>query len=176
MEPFSHAPAPTPEPLPRPASRRGLVALIASGSAVLFLGLAVATGLFAASLGEQAGRALGEAASASADAAVERYQSGETMFTFPAALEFYADGRFQDECPVEFETGCWEAALFTEADCDIMTVMIGYSDSRTDPEPQDVESMRLSDVVAYEQTHVVYGNDEYDYGWIADVVCHDRAA
>jgi hypothetical protein len=166
------APAASPTRL----ARGGLIALVASGAALLFIGLAVAAGFAAASLGQQAGRAIEQAASEHADEMVDRYQSGETLFTFPAALEFYYDGRFQYECPSDVEAGCWEAAVFTESDCDAMTVAVGYSNSRTAVEPDDIEMIELSDVLAYDQTHFVFGNDDYAYGWVMDVVCHDQSA
>ena len=104
---------------------------------------------------------------------VERYTADETLFTFPAALEFYTDGRLSDECGPEHAQGCWQAAVFTEADCAIMTVSMGYATTEAQPEPDLVESLRFYDVVAGASTHVVFGNDDFDYGWIIDVTCHD---
>ncbi len=58
-----------------------------------------------------------EAESSDAPADVERFESSETFFTFPAALEIYADGRYNPQCPPGFASGCWQMALFTESDC-----------------------------------------------------------
>jgi len=102
---------------------------------------------------------------------VERYESSETYFAFPAALEFYTDGRYDDQCSTEHEQGCWEAALFTESDCATLQVQLGFSNDADALVPDVTDTIEIDDVVAGEATPVVYGNDDYAYGWINQVTC-----
>lgn len=115
-----------------------------------------------------------ESAGALGDETVERYQSGETLYSFPSALEIYWDGRYSAECPAEHELGCWETALFTESDCGAMQVTLGYSAEETAWKPDATELVIIEDVTADAATPVVFGNDEYPYGWIDEVVCLDE--
>lgn len=107
---------------------------------------------------------------------VERYESSETFYTFPAALEVYNDGRLDAECPSDYLEGCWQTALFTDESCDTMQVELAFSDSPTDPAPEHVETVEKHDVEAGEAVDVVFGHDEYDYGWINEVTCLDAAS
>ena len=107
---------------------------------------------------------------------VERYESSETAFTFPAAIELYNDGRLDAECPSDYLEGCWQAALFPDESCSTMRVELAFSDSPTDPEPEFVESVEQPDAQAGEPVDVVFGHDEYDYGWIIDVTCLEAAS
>ena len=105
--------------------------------------------------------------------AVERFQSGETLYAFPAALEIYADGRFNPECPPGYAFGCWQMALFTEADCGALQVELGFSNDVDALLPDLRETIDVEDVVGNEATPLVFGNDDYDYGWVQQVTCLD---
>ena len=107
------------------------------------------------------------------DSSMDRYQSGETNYAFFAALEIYYDGRYDAQCPTEFDGACWQNALFTEADCETMQVALGYSDDMNALAPDFTETIEIRDVIAYEATPVVYGNHDYGYSWIAQVTCLD---
>lgn len=102
---------------------------------------------------------------------VDRYESSETYFAFPAALEFYLDGRYDAQCSTEYQQGCWEAALFTESDCETLQVQLGFSNDAEAPTPDATDTIEIVDVVADAPTPVVYGNDDYAYGWINQVTC-----
>jgi hypothetical protein len=115
----------------------------------------------------------GPSAAESGDPAVERYQSGETLFAFPAALEYYGDFRYAAECPAEYEQGCWQSALFTEADCDSLQIQLGFGNDFDAMFPEHLETMEKQDVIGNEATIVVFGNDDYGYGWINQVTCLD---
>ena len=107
---------------------------------------------------------------------VERYESSETAFTFPAAIELYNDGRLDAECPSDYLEGCWQAAVFPDQGCATMRVELAFSDSPTDPAPEHVETFEQNDARAGESVDVVFGHDEYDYGWINDVTCVEAAS
>ncbi|QAY73542.1 hypothetical protein ET445_09530 [Agromyces protaetiae] len=107
---------------------------------------------------------------------VDRYSALETLFTFPAALEVYTDGRLDDLCSEKFEKGCWETAVFPLDKCRIMSVTIGYTNDEDGVEPEFYETQRFQDAESGEEFDVVFGNDLYDYGWVNDVNCHDSAA
>ena len=115
----------------------------------------------------------GPSAGESGDPAVERFQSGETLFAFPAAIEFYADDRYGAECPAEHEQGCWQSALFTEADCDTLQIQLGFGNDADAMFPEHLETIEKQDVLGNEATIVVFGNDDYGYGWINQVTCLD---
>ena len=102
---------------------------------------------------------------------VERYEASETFFTFPAAIELYMDGRYAAECSLEYAQGCWQAALFTESDCAALHVELGFSNDADELEPQATEQLEIVDAVAGAATPVVFGNDDYAYGWINQVTC-----
>lgn len=104
---------------------------------------------------------------------VERYQSGETMFAFPAALEVYLDGRYDGDCPLDYEQGCWQMALFTEADCDTLQVQLGFTNDADALLPDHLETVETEAVLGNEPTPVVFGQDDYGYGWINQVTCLD---
>ena len=104
---------------------------------------------------------------------VERYQSGETQFDFPAALEYYTDNRYDDLCSDGYASGCWQTALFTEADCGTLEVTVAYSND-AEAWPGDEEAtIEIEHVLASEETPVVFGNDDYGYGWVEQVACLD---
>ena len=107
---------------------------------------------------------------------VERYESSETAFTFPAAIELYNDGRLDAECPSDYLEGCWQAAVFPDQSCGTMRVELAFSDSATDPAPEHVETVEQHDAQAGEAVDVVFGHDDYDYGWINDVTCLEAAS
>ena len=106
---------------------------------------------------------------------VERFEASETFFTFPAALELYNDNRLGDQCPSDYLEGCWQGALFLEESCDTLQVELGFSDSPTAPTPTDVASVEKQDARAGEAVDLVFGNDDYDYGWINDVTCAESS-
>jgi hypothetical protein len=105
---------------------------------------------------------------------VERYQSGETGYAFYSALEVYNDNRYGAQCSLEFEQGCWQMALFPDADCDAMEIELGFTNDIDAIEPEHVEVVERAGVLGNEATVVVFGNDDYDYGWISQVTCLDR--
>jgi hypothetical protein len=115
----------------------------------------------------------GSAEDPAAPPAVERYSSSETQFTFPAALEVYADGRYNPDCPPGFAYGCWQMALFTEADCDALEVEVGFSNDPDALLPDHIETLDVEDVVGDEATPLVFGHDDYEVGWVNQVACLD---
>ena len=169
----------------RGLSRGAVIGIVAGAVALVLLVVGGAVGITAliGTVGE-ATRALetefasppaSDDTSSDADLDVDHYTADETFFTFPAAMELYSDGadrRLESGAP-EHAQGCWQAAVFTEADCAIMTVSMGYATTEVQPEPDLVESLRFYDVVAGALTDVVFGNDDFDYGWMIDVTCHD---
>lgn len=177
MDPF-----PPPQGLPShvPPSPRvrevggGAIAAIVCGAAALFLILLVPVGLAASSFAQQLAVVVGAQGAGAAPAGselVDRRQSGETRYTFPAALENYGDGRYSAQCPSSYVEGCWQSAVFTEADCGNVLITLGFSNDPDGFEAERTDSMVLRDVVANEPTPVVFGNDGYEFGWVADVVC-----
>lgn len=118
-------------------------------------------------------QATATAQEAVADSMVDRYQSGETSYAFVAALEIYYDGRYDAQCPTEFDGACWQNALFPEADCETMQVGLAFTNDMNAVAPDFTETVEIRDVIAYEATPVVYGNHEYGYSWIAQVTCLD---
>jgi hypothetical protein len=203
--PFTAQPTPTDATTP-PASRRrlsrGAVIGIVAG-AVVVLGVLTAAGIGAAFLAtgaieqarvaaeEDVERAAEEAepdeaeaedsaesddASGDAAAPAERIEAGETAFTFPAALEFYDDGRYTQLCGLEHLEGCWESAIFVEEDCATVEVELGFSnDADTWAPAEETRTVTESDVRVGEALPVVFGNDAYDYGWVQDVRCTTAA-
>lgn len=154
----------------------GWIVGIAAGS-VLLVALVVGIGFGAVALGERIAT-LAESSEETGvdDESVEHYSARATMFSFPAALEYYFDGRYSDECAADLELGCWEAAVIPEQSCAIMTVTYGFAATEDQLEPDLVESDRFYDVEAGEVVPIVFGNDEYEYGWPIDVTCHDQTA
>jgi len=176
----SAADAATAPPRKRGLSGGAIAGIVAGGVALLALvtfGVIGAVNLVtqAATTAQEAiEQELDEQAPADAngsDDGVERYESGETYFAFPAALEFYLDGRYDAQCSTEHEKGCWEAALFTESDCETLQVQLGFSNDADAIAPDVTETIEFDDVVAGDATPVVYGNDDYAYGWINQVTC-----
>jgi hypothetical protein len=171
----------------RPSGRRlsrGAVAGIVAG-AVAVVALLTFAGIGAANLATQAIEAANEPLDADTSGAtsggsgsefVERYQSGETLFAFPAALEVYLDGRYDGECPSTYEQGCWQMALFTEADCDTLQVQLGFTNDADAVLPDHLETIETDAVLGNEATHVVFGQDDYGYGWINQVTCLDAVS
>jgi hypothetical protein len=173
-----------------PSTRRrlsaGAIAGIAAGGLAL-LALITFAAIGAANLATQAVTAATEVIESEAAEAesggsgeteladVERYQSGETMYDFSAALEIYNDGRYSAECPFTYAQGCWQMALFTDADCDAMVIELGFTNDVDAILPDKVETLEKQDVLGNEATVVVFGNDDYAYGWINQVTCLDDA-
>jgi hypothetical protein len=111
----------------------------------------------------------GETESGVAD--VERYTAEEMLCTFRATVELYDDGRHDNQCAVEYVEGCWQSALFTEADCNAMEIGLAFTNDLDALLPDHRETMAKQDVVADEAMVVVFGNDEYADGWIDQVTC-----
>lgn len=105
-----------------------------------------------------------------------RYSSGETLFTFPAAMEEYYDGRYWDECPEEFAGACWQLAVIPEASCTSLEVDLEFTDDESAWTGDEREVVAFTDVGAGEITPVVFGHHDYDWAWIADVRCLDAPA
>jgi hypothetical protein len=170
----THAPYPA-VPARRRLSGGAIAAIVTSGVAVTLVVVSLGIWLFsglqsvAADMVEQAQQ---QATAVDTDA-VDRYQAGETGYTFNAALEIYSDARFWRECPDGYTDGCWSMAVFTDADCAHMEVVLEFNSDEAAWEAEATDTMFIDDVVAYEPTHVVFGNDDYPYGWIADLICHD---
>ncbi|MEI5583216.1 MULTISPECIES: hypothetical protein [unclassified Agromyces] len=107
-----------------------------------------------------------------ADPGVERVEADEIAFTFPAALEMYSDGRYASRCGVEHAEGCWESALLPESDCATLEIELGFSNDADVAAPaEETRTLTEGDATAGEALPVVFGNDDYDYGWIQDVRC-----
>ena len=85
----------------------------------------------------------------------------------------YADGRYNPDCPPGFAVGCWQMALFTEADCDALQVEVGFSNDPDALLPDHIETIDSTDVVGDEATPLVFGNDDYEVGWVNQVTCLD---
>jgi hypothetical protein len=113
----------------------------------------------------------GDGTTAPADPDVDRLEAWETAFTFPAALEFYSDGRYGHLCDAQYSEGCWESALFTEADCAQLEIELGFANNPKALSPERSSTLTETDVVAFDTVPVVFGDDEFDYGWIEDVRC-----
>lgn len=163
------APGGPTQPRPRTRLRWPAVTGIVAGAVVLVALIVVAV-IGAAGL---VTTAVTDARQEFEQSSVERYQSGETGFAFPAALEYYSDGRYADLCAASLSSGCWQAALFTEADCAHLQVLIAYTDDAEAWTGDLEETIEIDDVMAYEATPVVYGNDAYAYGWPQQVTCLD---
>lgn len=173
-----------PAPARKGLSTGAIIAIAAGAAAVLAL---VVVAVFGAAgvvtqFTSTAQDAIESAASGSNESeeseidAVERYESSETSFTFPAALELYHDGRLDAECSFDYVEGCWQTAVFPDAGCDTMQVDLAFSNSPTDPAPEHVETVEKHDVRAGQAIDVVFGDDEYDYGWVNDVTCLETAS
>jgi hypothetical protein len=162
---------------PATRRRRGLVLGIFAasiGAVVLFVGAGIGATRFAEQLIERTSDTGGTFAS-DAPADVERFSVDEAAFTFPAALEMYNDWRYDDRCPAEFTLGCWQSAVITEASCASLQVDLEFSDDGETWITQARDTISVPDVTAGAITPVVFGHDDYDYGWIADVRCMDDA-
>jgi hypothetical protein len=175
----SPAPSPTPAASAPQASRRRSTGWIITASAVgAALFVAAGFGLFFGlqSISERVADQLrlAEAQARLAESqAVDRYAASEMAFTFPAALEIYSDGRLWEECGDEYAQGCWQMAVFPTQGCDRMQVVIGYQTDEYDYEPEVIETIDFGAVEADEPANVVFGNDDFPYGWVEDVICLD---
>lgn len=177
------APGSAAGPMLAPGARRGLsggaiAGIVAAGVVVLALlvGAGVAIGVGLPALTNAIAEDRSEAATEPAADSIEWYQSDETGFTFPAALEVYYDGRLTEECPDDYLEGCWQMAVYPDADCTSLEVTVVYTDDEDGWAIEETDTFRLHDVVEYERTPVVFGNDDYQFGWLDDLVCLDSAA
>ena len=66
-------------------------------------------------------------------------------------------------------------ALFTEADCATLEVELAYSSDIDAALPDETETVHLEAAEAGEETPLVFGNDDYEYGWVNQVTCLDSA-
>lgn len=201
--PFEARPAATDATTAAPGTRRrlsrGAVIGIVAGAVALVAVLAVAgvgAALLATSAIEQSRVAAEEEAarvaeeseagidepdeapaeSADGSAGIERIEADEAAFTFPAALEMYADGRYAHLCGLEHLEGCWESAVFVEADCATVEIELGFSNDDDMWAPaEETRTITESDVATGEALPIVFGNDAYDYGWLQDVRCTTAA-
>lgn len=107
---------------------------------------------------------------------VERYQSGETVYAFYSALEVYHDDRYGAQCSSEYVQGCWQMALFPDTDCDAMEIELGFTNDVDAIAPEHTEVVERTEVKGNEATVVVFGSNEYDYGWISQVTCLDESS
>ena len=165
----------------RPMSPWAITAIVAGAVAVVvLLSFAVVGGVGLVTdaaetvneaIEEEARRGSGE--DPGAPPPVERFSSSETQYAFPAAIELYADGRYNPDCPPGFADGCWQMALFTEADCDALQVELGFSNDPDALLPDHIETLDVPDVVSGEATPLVFGNDDYEFGWVDQVTCLD---
>jgi hypothetical protein len=168
----------------RRLSGGAIAGIVVAGVVAAALFIAVGVGVFSlvrdgtAAVIQQADGYADESGDESAGAlgaeTVERYGVGETLYAFPSALEVYWDGRYTAECPAEHELGCWEMALFTESDCRTMQVTLGFSVEETAWDADATELVTIQNVTGDSATPVVFGNDQYSYGWIDEVVCLDE--
>lgn len=163
---------------PRRRRRVGLlVGIAAAGLGVI--AVFVATGIGAAKLAEQLGEAasaLDEPTQTYSPQGVETFSADDMYFTFPAAMEAYTDGRYTKFCALEFEYGCWETALITEASCAALEIDLHFSNDAEAWTGEHIETMSKADVLEGAITPVVFGHDGYDFGWIHDVRCVDSTA
>jgi|GEM_PF-2762034 len=177
----------------RPAPRRGLsggavAAIVAGGVVVVAVLVAGGIGLFGLVRGiaetamvqsSQSSDPAGSPDSAGPGAVgdvVERLEPDETGYEFASALEAYWDGRYDDRCAIGFVEGCWQMALFTEADCDVLEVILVFNDDADSWVAEETETRQVSDVRAGEAVPVVFGNDDREFGWIDQVRCTDGAS
>ncbi|WP_350349458.1 hypothetical protein ABIQ69_05955 [Agromyces sp. G08B096] len=163
----------TQPPRPSRGLSGGWIAGIAATAAVLVLGLAAGIAFALPAVLDRMTLAAPVGGDGTGDDGVIHYGSGATAFTFPAELEYYTDGRFAADCPVEFEQGCWEGAIFPEADCNVLTVWVGFASDPSVMEPEETRTLRFTAIGAGELVPLVYGHDDYADAWITDVVCHD---
>ncbi len=161
-----------------PAPRRGLskawIAGIVAGASVVVIGLIVGLVFGITALTERLTELAEPQLEGGFDSeTVEHHSAAETMFSFPAALEFYSDDRYMEQCSTELEQ-CWVAGVIPENDCKIMTVSIGYAMQEEQQTPDYVQTLRFYDIVAEETVPAVSSNDDYPLAWVMDVTCHDQ--
>ncbi|MFB9310638.1 hypothetical protein BJY17_003543 [Agromyces hippuratus] len=169
--------ASTAPPVPRRGLSTGWIAGIVAGASVVVIGLVVALAFGVSALTQRVTElAEPEFDSGTTSETVERFSAAETGFTFPAAIEYYDDGRYAGQCSAEYEQGCWMAAVIPEGDCSIMIVSVAFAETLEQEESDYVQTLRFFDVVAGEPTPVVYGDDDYASSWLADITCNEGTA
>ncbi|GAA1060884.1 hypothetical protein [Agromyces bracchium] len=174
------ADAGTPNPTRRGLSGGAIAGIVAGGVVLVALLVAGGIGLFGL-VRDVASTAIAESSEPSgpdtdgADVDVERYESYETGYEFPAALEAYWDGRYDADCSIGFVEGCWQMALFTESDCGELEVTIVFNDDADSWVAEETETRLVSGVRADQAVPVVFGNDDREFGWIDQVRCTDGA-
>ncbi|MGH3703612.1 MAG: hypothetical protein ACRDT9_03180, partial [Agromyces sp.] len=153
---------------------KGWIVGIVAGASVLVIGLVVGLVFGVTALTERLTELAEPQYEGGFDSeTVEHYSAPETMFSFPAALEFYTDDRYREQCSAEMEQ-CWVAGIIPEGDCKIMTVSIGYATEESQQTPDYVQTLRFYDIVAGETIPAVTSNDDYPLAWVMAVTCHDQ--
>lgn len=171
------APAPvSPAPQPRPPRRRGLRWPAIVGIVVGSLAVVALITFAAIAAGRLLTTAAIDAQQDFEDSMVDRYQSGETGYAFPAAIEYYGDDRYADLCLETWTNGCWQSALFTEADCEHLQVLVAYTNDADAWSGETEVTIEIEHAVAGDPTPVVFGNDAFAYGWVQQVTCLDGQA
>jgi hypothetical protein len=99
------------------------------------------------------------------------YTSGETLYTFPASVDYFVDDRYLERCSTELANGCWTAAVYPEADCALLEVSFAFSHDEDAVAPDFTRTTLQSKARAAEPVVLAWGDDDYDYSWIGDVVC-----
>ena len=158
-----------------PGRRRfALVGGIVAASAAV-VALVVAAVLGATRLAEQL---VDEAAVLADDPAwtgeTIRSSSDETLLTFPAALEECTDGRYWQECPDEFREACWQMAIIPEDSCASLEVDLEFTNDESAWSGDEQRTLAFTDAAAGTAIPVVFGHDDYDWAWVADVRCLDE--
>jgi len=151
----------------------GAIVAISVAATLVVGGAGAAAGFAAASISRQATANISSASGEEPEAEqppVEHLSADETGFSFPAAIEAYFDGRYDDECPAEFELGCWQTAIITDADCASLEVELAFSSSESGG-PERTERRTLGSIARGLPEPVIFGDDDHEYGWIDDVVC-----
>lgn len=95
------------------------------------------------------------------------WASADTGFYIVASLEMHDDGRLDGLCPDGFARGCWQATIVPERACGRLGIQ--YSLRKADGSELTRETWRT--VEAGEPVNVVFGHDDYDFGWISHVAC-----
>jgi hypothetical protein len=98
-----------------------------------------------------------------------RWAAEDTGYRFEAALETYDDGRLEAWCPSGFERGCWQTALIPETSCGSLEIQYSFGNGATAELTET--TWRPGGVVAGTPVEVVFGHDDYEYGWISGVAC-----
>ncbi|MFB6611903.1 hypothetical protein ACFCVO_16360 [Agromyces sp. NPDC056379] len=164
-------PADPGSPAPRRGLSKGWIAGIVAGASVVVIGLIVGLVFGVTALTERFTELAKQQPEGEWEPA-EFIPSNELMFTFPASIEWYSDGRHLDQCPTDAINGCWDVAVIPEDDCDAMLVELGFTGTPADP-VSTYEEREFNDARAGEPSIVVFWNNAAESAWISDVRCLD---